>query len=138
MRRPSRCLAGVAQNTLLDGYGGPKENFVLVRTDSSSKLQPDGSDRSVELVELMQSILVRGSISGTGMKKPGNEWRVDLVEEFEKQQTDAISIGQEPVATRVWQLFYQTIGTELSQFITKCRQRTLLGSDSECLGRSRL
>ena len=54
------------------------------------------------------------------MKKAGGERCVDLVEEFEKQKTNAISIGQEPIATRVRQLFYQTFGTQLPQFITKC------------------
>src|SRR5882762_4095253 len=127
-------------------YWGPTENFVLVRTESSSKLQSDcsdqfiqgGSDRLVEFVELMQPIGSHGSVSWIGMKKPGGERCVDLVEEFEKQQTDAISIGQEPIATRVWQLFHQTFGTQLPQFITKCTRRALFGSYSEGLGRSHL
>ena len=72
------------------------------------------------------------------MKKAGGERCVDLVEEFEKQKTDAISIGQEPIATRVRQLFYQTFGTQLPQFVTKCTRWALFGSYSECLGRSRL
>ena len=55
----------------------------------------------VELVKLMQPIRGHGSVSWIGMKKPGSERCVDLVEEFEKQQTDAISIGQEAIATRV-------------------------------------
>src|SRR6266403_2510040 len=130
----------------LDGYRGPNENFVLGRTESSSKLEPDcsdqfiqgGSDRLVEFVELMQPIGSHGSVSWIGMKKPGGERCVDLVEEFEKQQTDAISIGQEPIATRVWQLFHQTFGTQLPQFITKCTRRALFGSYSEGLGRSHL
>jgi hypothetical protein len=58
----------------------------------------------VELIELMQPIL--GSVCWIGVKQSGGERRVDLVEEFEKQQTDAISIGQEPIASRVWQLFH--------------------------------
>ena len=71
----------------------------------------------VELVELVQPILGHDSVSRIGMKKPGGERRIDLVEEFEKQQTDAISIGQEAIAARVWQLFYQTFGTEPPQFV---------------------
>jgi hypothetical protein len=35
------------------------------------------------------------------MKKPGSEGRVDLVQEFEKQQTDPISIGQESITAGV-------------------------------------
>jgi hypothetical protein len=66
----------------------------------------------------MQAIVAHGSVSWIWMKKPRGERRVDLVEEFEEQQTDAISIGQEAIATRVWQLFHQTFGTELPQFIT--------------------
>ena len=71
----------------------------------------------VELVELVQPILGHDSVSRIVMKKPSGERRIDLVEEFEKQQTDAISIGQEAVAARVRQLFYQTFGTELPQFV---------------------
>jgi hypothetical protein len=51
------------------------------------------------------------------MKEPGGERRIDLVEEFKKQQTDAISIGQEAIAARVWQPFFQAFGTELPQFV---------------------
>ena len=104
-------------------YGGPNENFVLVRTESTNKLQSDrsdqfiqgSSDRLVEFVELIQAIGSHGSVSWIGVKKPGGERCVDLVEEFEKQKADAISIGQEPIATRVWQLFYQTFGPQLPQ-----------------------
>ena len=77
-----------------------------VRTESSRKLQSDrsdqfiqgSSDRLLEFVELIQAIGSHGSVSWIGMKKPGGERCVDLVEEFEKQKADAISIGQEPNA----------------------------------------
>ena len=75
---------------------------------------------------------------GIGMKKSGGKRCVNLVEEFEKEQTDAISVGQKLIATRVWQLFHETFGTQLPQFITKCSQGALLSRSSECLGRSRL
>ena len=57
----------------------------------------------------MEPIVGHGLVSRIGMKKTGGERRVDLVEEFEKQQTDAISIGQEPIATRVGQLLDETL-----------------------------
>jgi hypothetical protein len=61
-----------------------------------------------------------------------------FVEEFEKQQTDPISIGQELIATGAWELFDKTFGAQLPEFIRKRRQRTLLDRYSECLGGSRL
>jgi hypothetical protein len=47
------------------------------------------------------------------MQKASGEWCVDLVEEFEKQQTDTISVGKEPITTRVGQFFNETLGSEL-------------------------
>ena len=79
-----------------------------------------------------------GSVSGIGMKKPSGEGGVDFVEEFEKQQTDPISVGQESITAGVWELFHQNFGTQLPQFITKCTQRALVGRYSEGLGGSRL
>ena len=72
----------------------------------------------IEVIELVQPIVGHDSVSRIGMKKPGGERGIDLVEEFEKQQTDTISIGQQPIAPRVWQLFHQGFRTELPQFIT--------------------
>jgi hypothetical protein len=53
--------SGIANQDRLVRYWGPNENFVLIRTESSSKLESDrsdqfiqgGSDRLVEFVELM-------------------------------------------------------------------------------------
>ena len=64
---------------------------------------------------------------GIGMKKSGGKRRVDLVEEFEKEHADAISVGQKLIATIVWELFHETFGTQLPQFLTKCTQRALPG-----------
>jgi hypothetical protein len=36
-----------------------------------------------------------------GMQKASGQWCVDLVEEFEKRQTDTISVGKEPITNRV-------------------------------------
>jgi hypothetical protein len=52
------------------------------------------------------------------MKKPSDEGRVDLVEEFEKNQTDAISIGQE-IAAGVWELFDQTLARSFHNSLRK-------------------
>jgi hypothetical protein len=92
---------GVRPSTL-DRYRGPNENFVLVGAKSSSELQADGgdqfirggSDRLVELVELMQPIGGHGLVSWVGMQKPGGEWCVNLIEEFEKQQTMRYPLGR--------------------------------------------
>ena len=92
----------------------------------------------VEHVELMEPIGGHGSVSGIGMKQPSGEGCVDFVEEFEKQQTDAISVGQELIATRVVQLFHETFGPEFPQFIAERGQRALLGRYSEGLGSRRL
>jgi hypothetical protein len=72
------------------------------------------------------------------MKKPSGEGRVDFVEEFEKQQTDPISIGQESITAGVWEPFQETLGAQLPQFISKCTQRALLGRYSKGFGSSRL
>ena len=96
------------------------------------------SDRLVKLVKLMEPIVGHGAISWIGMKKASGERCVDLVEEFEKEQTDAISLGQELIATRVWELFHETFGAELPQFITQRGERALIGRYSERLGGSRL
>jgi|SRR5690348_410391 hypothetical protein len=86
----------------------------------------------------MQPIAGHGSVSRIGMKKPGGERCVDLVEEFEKQQTDAISVGQESIAAGVWQLFDQTFGTPLPQFIAESSEGEFLDRYCQSLRRSRL
>jgi len=60
------------------------------------------------------------------MNKPGGKRRVDLVKKFEKQQTNAISIGGESITARVWELFHQTFSTELSPVLGT---GSALGSD---------
>ena len=67
----------------------------------------------VELVELMQAIFGDGPVSRIGMKKSGGKRCVDLVEELEKEQTDAISVGKEPITPRVGQFFNEAFGAEL-------------------------
>ena len=70
-------------------------------------------DLLVETIELRETLLLKLFVSGKRPEKASGEWCVDLVEEFEKQQTDPISVGKEPITTRVWQFFNETLGAEL-------------------------
>jgi hypothetical protein len=69
------------------------------------------NDRLIKLVKLMQPIVGHGAISRIGMEKASGERCVDLVEEFQKLETDAIAGGQELIATRMGQLFHEAFGT---------------------------
>ena len=72
------------------------------------------------------------------MQKASGQRCVDLIEEFEKQQTDAVSVGQEPITAGVGQLFDEAFGSQLPQFVTDSAERAFLDGYSQGLGYRRL
>jgi hypothetical protein len=72
-----------------------------------------GGDGSIELVELSQPFFRHESISTIRMEEACGKGRVDLVKQFEEQQTDAIAVWQEMIAAGMWELFNQAFGAEL-------------------------
>ena len=46
------------------------------------------------------------------MEEAGDEGRVDFVEQFEEDQTDPVTLWQESIAARMWELLNQAFGAE--------------------------
>ena len=78
------------------------------------------------------------SISTIRMEEAGGEGRVDFVKQFEEDQTDPITLWQELIAARVWELFNQAFGAEFRQFIAYRAKRAFLDWDVEGFGHSGL
>jgi len=112
----SRSLNGYK---LLYRYGDRNENFVPIVLALSS-LEPDGlqellkgrGDTPVELVKVRQPLVRQLGVSGDGLQEPGGERGIDAVEELEKDQTEAIAVRQEPVASRAREFLDQALPAE--------------------------
>jgi hypothetical protein len=51
----------------------------------------------VQRVELGQPLVLKGGLASNRLQEPGGERSVDPVKEFEKDETDAIALGQQPI-----------------------------------------
>jgi len=71
-----------------------------------------GRDGSIELVELSQPFFGHESISTVRMEEACGKRRVDLVKQFEEDQTDPVTLWQELIAARMWELLNQAFGAE--------------------------
>ena len=69
-------------------------------------------DGLVEPIELSQPCLRHESVSAIRMEESGDERRVDFVEQFEEDQTDLVTLWQELIAARMWELLNQALGAE--------------------------
>jgi len=63
-----------------------------------------GRNGSIELIELSQPLFRHESISPIRMEESCGKRRVDLVKQFEEDQTDAIAVWQEMIPARMWEL----------------------------------
>ena len=86
----------------------------------------------IQLIKLMQPVVGDRSVPLIGMKNSSREGGVDLVKEFKKKQTDAVSVGQEPITAGMGQLFNEAFGSQLPQFVTDSAERAFL--DWYCQG----
>ena len=66
-----------------------------------------GGDVLVEAVELGKTFLLQFVVGGKGPEESSGEGGVDPFKQFEKNQADAIAIGQKSVLPRVGNLFDQ-------------------------------
>ena len=65
-----------------------------LEADGLEELVEGRGDASVESVKMRQPLVWQPGVGGDGPQEPGGERGVDAVEEFEKDQADAIALRQ--------------------------------------------
>jgi hypothetical protein len=70
----------------------------------------------IEPVELLTSLVAELRIGGEGPEQAGGQWRVDALEEFEKQDAKAIARRQQSIASGVRDPFDQAVTAEYSVY----------------------
>src|SRR6266404_3942252 len=73
----------------------------------------------VEAVERRALAVGEGLVSGDRVEESSGEWSVDAVEEFQEDQADRISFGQQTVAAGAGQLFDKAFGAQLGEIVSK-------------------
>ena len=88
-----------------------------------------GGDVLVEPVELGKTLLLQFVVGGKGPEESSGERGVDSFKEFEKNQADAIAIGQKSVSARVRNLFDQPFGPKLGQVVAESGEAKPVAED---------
>ena len=90
-----------------------------------------GGDVLVEPVELGKTFLLQFVVGGKGPEESSGERGVDSFKQFEKNQADAIAIGQKSVSPRVGNLFDQPFGPKLGQVVAESGEAVVSGGAAE-------
>src|SRR5437867_2220180 len=83
---------------------------------------------------MRQPVVRQLGVSGDGPEEPGREWGVDAVEELEKDQTEAIALRQEPVASRAREFLDQALPAVFGWLVTQRREAVVLGGTAQGRG----
>ena len=70
-------------------------------------------DALVEAVELRSPLVMEASIRAYGAEKAGGKRRINAFEELQEDEADRVSVREELVAARAWQLGDEAFGAQL-------------------------
>ena len=91
-------------------------------------------DLLVETIQLRETLLLKMFICREGSEQASSEWGVNPLKQFQKNQADAIAVGQEAVAPGVRNLFNQALGPQLGQVVAQRGEAIVIGGATQGLG----